>query len=192
MCDALECAGVVGPKKACISTYTIKLYSQFYRFCQRRRTNATRDGAYSGTACSAFRSSAAAGSDAVLIATNRADRTLISAVEAVPEVQPSGVSIASRDFQHGVACGHSQGLPTGANIERNVFTTAVLTKSCAESNPVCSLAGRNTSSRSLGSQDSRIDRPFASLTWRIADHCRLPIDAHASPGRFYARGVRCY
>jgi hypothetical protein len=47
------------------------------------RPNATETGRIQGTACSAFGSSAAAGSDAVLIATNRADRTLISAVEAV-------------------------------------------------------------------------------------------------------------
>jgi|HubBroStandDraft_2_1064218.scaffolds.fasta_scaffold26965_4 hypothetical protein len=48
--------------------------------------NATRHGAYSGTACSACGSSAAAASDTVLLDANRDDRTLVSAVEAVTEM----------------------------------------------------------------------------------------------------------
>jgi hypothetical protein len=45
----------------------------------------------------------------------------------------------------------------------------VLTKSCAKSNPACSLARKNTSSRSLASQDSRIDR---SLRESRMENCR--------------------
>jgi hypothetical protein len=60
-------------------------------------------------------------------------------------------------------------LPTGANNERNVFGTTVLTKSCAKGNPACSLA-KHVISKPWKS-DSRIDRPLASLAWRIADRC---------------------
>jgi hypothetical protein len=54
-------------------------------------------------------------------------------------------------------------LPTGANDERKVLSTAVLTKSCAKSNPDCSLAAWKS--------DSRVDRSLASLAWRITDRC---------------------
>jgi hypothetical protein len=57
-----------------------------------------------------FGSSAAAGSDAVLIATNRADRTLISAVEAVTRGPAfRRLDRIGKDFEHGVPYGESKG-----------------------------------------------------------------------------------
>ena len=74
------------------------------------RPNATRDGAYSGTACSACGSSAAAGSDTVLLDADREDRTLVSAVEAVTEILAvRRLDRIGKDFEHRVACGQSKG-----------------------------------------------------------------------------------
>jgi len=111
------------------------------------RPNATRDGAYSETACSACGSPAAAGSDTVLLDANREDRTLVSAVEAVTEILAVPASIASgKTLSTGSRVARAKNLPTGANNETKVLNTAVLTKSCAKGNPACSLAARNTSS----------------------------------------------
>jgi hypothetical protein len=75
------------------------------------RPNATRDGAYSGTTCSACGSSAAAGSDTVLVDANREDRTLVSAVEAVTEILAvPRLDRIGKEFEHRVACGQSKGL----------------------------------------------------------------------------------
>jgi hypothetical protein len=74
------------------------------------RPNATRDGAYSETACSDCGSSAAAGSDTVLLDADREDRTLVSAVEAVTEILAvRRVDRIEKDFEHRVACGQSKG-----------------------------------------------------------------------------------
>ncbi len=94
----------------------------------------------------------------VLLEADREDRTLVSAVEAVTEILAvPRLDRIGKDFEHRVALARARDLPTGANNERNVFSTAVLNKSCAKRYSR-SLAARNTSSRSLGSQDSRIDR----------------------------------
>ena len=54
-----------------------------------------------------------------------------------------------KDFEHRVASAGARELPTGANNETKILSTAVLTKSCAKRNPACSLAAWNLSSRSL-------------------------------------------
>jgi len=73
------------------------------------RLNGTRDGAYSGTTCSACGSPADAGSDTVLVDANREDRTLVSAVEAVTEILAVTASNRiGKDFDHRVACGQSK------------------------------------------------------------------------------------
>jgi hypothetical protein len=125
--------------------------------------NAIRDGAYSGTARSACGSSAAAGSD-IAIATNRADRTLVSAVEAATEILAvRRLNRIGKDFEHRNRVGRSKGL-----------------------------AARNLSSRSLGSQDYRIDRfprePRVKNCRSLSVCQMMP----APPGSFYTRGVRRY
>jgi hypothetical protein len=51
------------------------------------RLNATRDGAYSETVCSAYGSSAAAASDAVLLDTDREDQTSLPRYFYTPGVR---------------------------------------------------------------------------------------------------------
>jgi hypothetical protein len=74
------------------------------------RPNASGDDAYSGTTCSACGSSAAAGSDAVLVDANREDRTLVSAVEAVTEtLAVPRLDRIGKAFEHRVPCSKSKG-----------------------------------------------------------------------------------
>jgi|SRR5579863_6718832 hypothetical protein len=77
MCDALERARVVAPKKVCISTYTIYAANGG----RRMRPGIERIQELH----SACGPSAAAGSD-IPVATNRADRALVSAVQAASEI----------------------------------------------------------------------------------------------------------
>lgn len=135
--------------------------------------NATRHGAYSGTACSACGSSAAAASDTVLLDANRDDRNAcIRGRSRYRDVSRPPSSIASGKTLSTVSrVARARGLPTGANNERKVLDTAVLTKPSAKGNPACSLAARNTSSRSLGRPTPESIGPFTSLAWRIVDCC---------------------
>ena len=79
----------------------------------------------------------------------------IRAVEAVTEILAvPRLDRIGKDFEHRVACGQSKGLPTGANNERNVFSTAVLTKSCAKVIPLARLR-QGTRHLGLGSLPNR-------------------------------------
>jgi hypothetical protein len=79
-------------------------------FASGGRPNATRDGAYSGNACSACGSSAAAASDTVLLDADREDRTLGSAVETVTEVLAvPRLDRIGKAFEHRVPSGKRKG-----------------------------------------------------------------------------------
>jgi hypothetical protein len=116
------------------------------------RPNAIRDEGYSGTGCSA--GSATAAFDTLLVDADREDRTRVSARGRSRYRGPSRPLSRSHRERLGALSrvARANDLPTGANEVRKVLSTAVLTKSCAKGNPACSLAARNTSSRSFGSQ----------------------------------------